>query len=111
LKRKKGYVFMPWNERAYILGNIKGVNIVTAVDDGDGTVCEALKRIKPTYFANGGDRQETNTPEMEICNELGIEMLWNMGGEKLQSSSSLVNKSRWEKREILGMAPISLEEE
>jgi len=111
LKRKKGYVFMPWNERAYILGNIKGVNIVTAVGDGDGTVCEALKRIKPTYFANGGDRKETNTPEMEVCNELGIEMLWNMGGEKLQSSSSLVNKSRWEKREILGMAPISLEEE
>ena len=29
---------------------------VHAVDDTDGTVCEALRRIKPDYFGNGGDR-------------------------------------------------------
>tara|TARA_R110000824_G_scaffold178785_1_gene358646 strand:- start:1144 stop:1599 length:456 start_codon:yes stop_codon:yes gene_type:complete len=100
LKRKKGYVFMSWRERACIMGNIKGVSIVTAVDDSDDTVTEALKRHHPTYFANGGDRKETNTPEMDVCNELSIEMLWNIGGEKDQSSSALVNKARWEKREI-----------
>ena len=99
LMRKKGYVFMPWRERAYIMGNIKGVAIVTAVDDSDGSVCKALERHKPAYFANGGDRYETNTPEMEVCEELGIEMLWNVGGEKTQSSSSLVNNARWEKRD------------
>lgn len=105
LMRKKGYVFMPWKERAYIMGNIKGVAIVTAVDDSDGSVCEALKRHKPAYFANGGDRYETNTPEMEVCDELGIEMLWNIGGEKIQSSSSLVSKARWEEikfTEVIG---------
>ena len=53
LERKKGYVFMPWKERAEIMGNIKGVRLVTQVDDSDGTVCEALTRHKPDVFANG----------------------------------------------------------
>jgi hypothetical protein len=32
-----------------------------------------------------------NTPEMDVCEELGIEMLWSVGGGKIQSSSTLVN--------------------
>ena len=100
LTRKKGYVFMPWEERAYIIGNIKGVRWVTSVDDRDNTVCEAIRRMKPAAFANGGDRKENNTPEMDVCGELGIELLWNIGGEKVQSSSNLVNKARWERREL-----------
>jgi D-beta-D-heptose 7-phosphate kinase/D-beta-D-heptose 1-phosphate adenosyltransferase len=95
LVRKKGYNFMNFEERSYIAGSIKGATLTTGVDDTDGTVCEALKRIKPDVFANGGDRYETNTPEMDICKELGIEMMWNVGGEKEQSSSSLVNKVKW----------------
>tara|TARA_R110000824_G_scaffold4217_4_gene20087 strand:- start:5081 stop:5533 length:453 start_codon:yes stop_codon:yes gene_type:complete len=100
LMRKKGYIFQPWDTRMYIMGNIKGVCMVTQVDDTDDTVCEALERLKPEAFANGGDRKETNTPEMKLCEKLGIELLWNVGGEKVQSSSSLVNKARWEKRKI-----------
>lgn len=94
LKRKEGYVFMPWEERAEIMGNIKGVKIVTNVDDSDGTVCNALRHHKPNAFANGGDRKKNNTPEMEVCDELGIQMLWGIGGkDKPQSSSWLVNKA------------------
>jgi cytidyltransferase-like protein len=94
LKRKKGYVFMPWDQRAEIIGNIKGVSMVTNVDDSDGTVCSAIKRHLPTAFANGGDRKKDNTPEMEVCDELGIQMLWGIGGtDKPQSSSWLVNKA------------------
>ena len=93
LMRKKGYVFMPWKERAEIMGNIKGVRFVTAVDDSDGTVCEALRRHKPDAFANGGDRKTENTPEMDVCEELGIQMMWAIGGnDKPQSSSWLVDK-------------------
>ena len=93
LMRKKGYVFMPWEERAEIMGNIKGVKIVTQVDDSDGTVCEALRRHRPDAFANGGDRKRDNTPEMEICDSMNIQMLWSIGGkEKPQSSSWLVEK-------------------
>jgi D-beta-D-heptose 7-phosphate kinase/D-beta-D-heptose 1-phosphate adenosyltransferase len=93
LEKKKGYVFMPWKERAEIMGNIKGVVMVTSVDDSDGTVCEALVRCKPHAFANGGDRKEKNTPEMDLCEHIGIEMMWAIGGNsKPQSSSWLVNK-------------------
>ena len=93
LMRKKGYVFMPWEERAEIMGNIKGVRLVTQVDDSDGTVCEALRRHTPDVFANGGDRKTENTPEMDVCEELGIQMMWAVGGSnKPQSSSWLVNK-------------------
>jgi len=90
LTRKKGYVFMPWEERAEILGSIRGVLKVVPVDDSDGTVCEALRREKPTFFANGGDRKTDNTPEMDVCSELGIGLLWEVGGGKIQSSSELV---------------------
>jgi cytidyltransferase-like protein len=90
LMRKKGFVFMPWEERAEIIESIKGVRKVVRVDDSDGSVCEALRREKPTYFANGGDRTNKNTPEMEVCTDLGISMLWGIGGGKIQSSSDLV---------------------
>jgi cytidyltransferase-like protein len=92
LMRKKGYVFMPWEERAEILSSIKGVTKVVPVDDTDGTVCEALTRIKPQYFANGGDRTDINTPEKKICEEYQITMIWGVGGGKVQSSSELVGK-------------------
>jgi len=90
LMRKKGYVFMSFDERRAILKEIKGVIIVAAVDDSDGTVCDALHKIRPDYFANGGDRGKENTPEQDVCEELGIEMLWGIGGDyKLNSSSDL----------------------
>jgi len=94
LLRKKGYVFMPWSERAHIMRSIKGVTLVTGVDDIDGTVCNAIGYHAPDAFANGGDRKKENTPEMELCDELGIQMLWGVGGkDKPQSSSWLVNKA------------------
>jgi len=91
LRRKKGYVFMPFKERSYLLQHIKNVKEVSAVDDTDGTVCEALYRLKPDMFGNGGDRTSRNTPEGSVCKELNIEMIWKLGGEKIQSSSGLIN--------------------
>ena len=95
LFRKKGFVFMTFAQRAEILNAIKGVIVVDSVNDSDGTVCEAIRRHKPTYFANGGDRRSTNTPEVAVCEELGIKLLWGVGGDKkVASSSELVEKSR-----------------
>ena len=102
LVRKKGYKFMSFDERSYICSKIKGVKFVTDVDDSDGTVCEALQRIVPDFFANGGDRYDNNTPEMELCNQLNIKMLWNVGGDKIQSSSELVTKAKYGKVIING---------
>ena len=73
------------------MGNIKGVTLVTSVDDSDGTVCQALRRHKPDAFANGGDRKTENTPEMDVCRKLDVTMLWGIGGGKIQSSSWLIN--------------------
>lgn len=95
LFRKKGFVFMEYERRIEILNAIKGVILVDSVDDTDGTVCEAIRRLKPTYFANGGDRGRQNTPEQTVCEEIGVELLWGVGGdEKLQSSSELAKKVR-----------------
>jgi len=91
LMRKKGYIFMPFQERCEIIRGFACVSGTTYVDDIDDTVCEALERIKPDYFANGGDRKKNNTPEMEVCTEHGIRLLWNIGGRKIQSSSELVD--------------------
>tara|TARA_R110000822_G_scaffold100797_6_gene226616 strand:+ start:4274 stop:4720 length:447 start_codon:yes stop_codon:yes gene_type:complete len=94
LKRKKGYVFMPYDERAAIVSNIIGVTMVSSVDDRDGTVCEAIRRLKPDAFANGGDRKENNTPEVELCEFLDIQLLWGVGGkDKPQSSSWLISEA------------------
>ena len=95
LHRKKGFNFMDFKSRYEILDSIKGVLLVDSVDDSDGTVCDALRRHKPTYFANGGDRGKSNTPEQTVCEQLGIELLWGIGGEeKVESSSELVKKTR-----------------
>ena len=95
LFRKKGFVFMEYERRIEILNAIKGVILVDSVDDTDGTVCEAIRRLRPTYFANGGDRGRSNTPEQAVCEELGVQLLWGIGGdEKLDSSSSLAKKVR-----------------
>jgi len=95
LFRKKGFVFMGFEARSLILNAIKGVIIVDSVNDSDGTVCEAIRRHKPTYFANGGDRGRDNTPEQHLCEELGVKLLWSIGGDKkLASSSDLVENVR-----------------
>lgn len=92
LKRKKGYLVMKWEDRSRILHAIKGVKQVRMVDDDDGTVCEALTRIKPDYFANGGDRTIDSTPEIDLCRKLGIRLLFGIGGEKSESSQEIINR-------------------
>ena len=100
LFRKKGFVFMEYARRVEILNAVKGVVLVDSVDDTDDTVCDAIRRHTPTYFANGGDRGATNTPESLVCEELGIEMVYGVGGGKVQSSSELVEEATQEKRII-----------
>ncbi len=90
LKRKKGYSFMNWDQRAEILMAMKGVYAVVAADDSDGTVRKDLQKIKPDYFANGGDRTAETTPEIKTCLDHGIKPLFGIGGEKIASSSEIL---------------------
>lgn len=92
LMRKKGFVFLPFKQRAAIIMAIKGVELVIPAMDEDGSVCANLTTFKPDIFCNGGDRFEDNIPEKALCKNLGIEMRFNIGGEKIESSSELVRR-------------------
>ena len=98
LLRKKGYVFMPWEERAELIGAYDFVDHVVMAKDEDRTVVASLDELRPDIFANGGDRENVNTPEARFCRENGIEMIWGIGGGKIQSSSSMVKNVTQKKR-------------
>jgi len=97
LKKKKKYTFMNEDDRMEIIQNLKNVDevILTSHEENtdDMSVCRELEKIKPNIFANGGDRKSDNIPEYEVCELLGIEMVFNVGGEKLRSSSDLVKEA------------------
>jgi D-beta-D-heptose 7-phosphate kinase/D-beta-D-heptose 1-phosphate adenosyltransferase len=109
LKRKKGFVFQPWEARAQIIGALRYVYAVEPVDDSDGTVCDAIKRLHPTVFCNGGDRSHNNTPEVELCQRLGIATAFGVGGGKLDSSSEIAKRDKvqrkWGSYEVLFDSP------
>lgn len=100
LLRKKGYAFMPVKERMEIISGIKGVDCVVAWDSDDQTVTGALQVVRPIVFTKGGDRTSSeNVPEFQFCESIGCEVIFNVGGEKIQSSSELVSKMKEDKCE------------
>jgi|TARA_R110000751_G_scaffold266916_3_gene365912 cytidyltransferase-like protein len=98
LTNKKGSPFMPFGERRKILKSLRVVNLVVPCIDKDQTVCETLKKLTKVasssdelFFCNGGDRTSgKDTPEHNVCNEIGIETVYGLG-EKVQSSSWLTD--------------------
>lgn len=96
---KKGYAFMPEEERKEIILAFAEVDevILTGHQPNytDRSVCAELEAIRPHIFANGGDRSPEGdpVPEVELCNRLGIKLVYNLGhGGKVQSSSWLLKK-------------------
>ena len=97
LERKKGKFFMPFNERKAIVSSIKYVDeVIDFEDDKKGSCINALEAIKKSYpneeiyFANGGDRDGVNIPEMSVS---GVNFLFSVGGDdKKNSSSWILNK-------------------
>ena len=98
LVMKKGKSFQNWAERAEILRELSSIDEVMSFNDSDGTALDLLVRVQRLYpelsiaFANGGTRNSQNTPEAGFCAAYQIELLFNMGGSKVQSSSELINK-------------------
>ena len=90
--------FQNEDERIFIVSNIKSVDKVVLSMDQDKTQCATLRslhhKLSSMYqlaFANGGDQNNNSIPEYTVCNELGIELIEGLG-EKIQSSSWLLNK-------------------
>ncbi|RME30762.1 hypothetical protein D6789_04685 [Candidatus Woesearchaeota archaeon] len=98
LLAKKGFVFMPEEERKAIIEFLRPVDEVVLTthppQPNDMSVCDTLRQLRPDIFANGGDRKADNIPEYQLCDELGIKMVFNVGGGKIQSSSELVKRAR-----------------
>jgi cytidyltransferase-like protein len=97
LVRKKKQAFMSFEERKSVLENLKQVMCVIEFDDSDGTACDAIEVVKKMfqlrkiYFANGGDRKDGNTPEMErYKDDSRIEFLFGIGGDYKKNSSSWI---------------------
>jgi D-beta-D-heptose 7-phosphate kinase/D-beta-D-heptose 1-phosphate adenosyltransferase len=95
LIRKKAKPFMNFEERKEILQAIKYVDEVVKVIDEDDSVAKTLEMVKPDIFAKGGDRIKSNLPksEIDVCQRLGIRMVFGVGGGKIQSSSWLLSKT------------------
>jgi cytidyltransferase-like protein len=90
LLRKKGFVFMPFEDRKEILQNIKGVDEVVASVDEDQTVSKTLELVKPDIFAKGGARTgPENIPEANTCRKIGCKLVTNVGGGQIRSESDL----------------------
>jgi D-beta-D-heptose 7-phosphate kinase/D-beta-D-heptose 1-phosphate adenosyltransferase len=101
LRKKKGFVFMPQDDRKEIIEAMAGVSRVVFTnhepDCEDMSVCDVLREIRPHIFANGGDRKPDDVPVPEdmVCEELGIQAVYNIGhGGKVQSSSWLTASDR-----------------
>jgi len=93
LERKKGFAFMDEKERLEIISGFRSVDFAVLWNDESQTVCGALEILSPDFFCKGGDRDSfENVPESKVCDVIKCEVLFNVGGSKVQSSSSLVSR-------------------
>jgi len=98
VKIKGSVPFMPEQERIEIIKALRYADDVVLSVDEDGSVIESLKMVAKKYpgelfFAKGGDRNIDNIPEKNICEELEIKIINNVGGGKVQSSSWLLKNA------------------
>ena len=97
LINKKGKLFMPFLERKAIVENLSCVDSVVDFEDDElGSATNALIKVKEIYpddeliFANGGDRNKENIPEMSVEN---IKFEFGVGGDDKKNSSSWILKN------------------
>jgi cytidyltransferase-like protein len=90
--------FQKEDERLFLVQHIKEVDQAFLSIDKDRTVCKTLEMLYSQFgsihhlaFANGGDQNNNSIPEVPICRALGIDLIDGLG-EKIQSSSWLLNK-------------------
>ena len=88
---------MSFKERKIVLEAINVVDTVKSFEDDElGSCKNALEEIKKEYkdqkiiFANGGDRNQSNIPEMEVKD---IDFVFGIGGnDKKNSSSEMIKR-------------------
>jgi len=90
---------MSEEDRLAVVSSIKFVDKGIISIDKDRTVCETIKKLiddkefgNITHFANGGDvTSHTKCPEEDICKINNVELVYGLG-DKIQSSSWILEK-------------------
>ena len=86
----------------YYIVHFKELRVVDDVlewDDSDGSACGAIQHLLDTMdgeivFANGGDREKDNTPELDrYVNHDRVNFAWGVGGHDKSNSSSWILKN------------------
>ena len=101
LDRKKGSRFMAIEDRKSVMEQLRSVGNVITFNDDDGSACDAIAKVLEYYpdsqivFANGGDRTNTNTPEMDRYGKHNrVTFAFGIGGtQKLNSSSWIIKEA------------------
>ena len=96
---KKGKIILNESNRLRLMRALKGVDQVILSIDEDPTQIKSLEMVAGQYpgdqliFANGGDRDtEKAIPEAEVCKKYNIEMRFD-AGEGKPDSSTRINKA------------------
>ena len=92
--------FMHEDERVLVVSNIKSVDeAMVSIDENSRLVEKSIEfiynkigsKFNKIIFTNGGDQTAETIGEREICEKLGIELVFGLG-DKIQSSSWLLKK-------------------
>ncbi len=92
--------FMKEDERLLVVSNLKSVDeAMVSIDENSRLVEKSVEfiynqigsKFDKIIFSNGGDQTEQTIGEKQICEKLGIEMVFGLG-DKIQSSSWLLKK-------------------
>ena len=90
--------FMSEDERLIVVSNIKSVDeAMVSIDENSRLVEKSVEfiynqigsKFDKIIFSNGGDQTQHTIGEKQICEKLGIEMVFGLG-DKIQSSSWLL---------------------
>ena len=101
LTRKKGRPFMSLQERKAVVSNLKDVDTVVTYNDDNNSSKDAILRVRAQYpmaeiiFANGGDRTDSNIPEMDV-EDANLQFVFGVGGFNKANSSSWILED-WKK--------------
>ena len=101
LVQKKGSAFLPINERIEIISNLSVVDeTIEFEDDESSSAANAIATVVEKYpnhkiiFANGGDRNSENIPEMKMhADNPNVHFEFSVGGDFKKNSSSWILKN------------------
>jgi cytidyltransferase-like protein len=98
---KKGRILMTEDDRLAIVAELRSVDEAFVAVDTDATVVASLRRVRELHpdaellFCNGGDRSHADdvpSAETHLTDEIGLQMVYGVGGEDKADSSSRINE-------------------